>query len=87
MPSGDEYRSKTDEFVAKAEAETDQSIVFELQTLARSYLRLAEHADRKDRSPIIVARPLIRCRQLSKSHSQKILKILAKPETFFRLAG
>jgi hypothetical protein len=54
MPSGKAYRTKAAEFMAKAQAETDQSIVFELQTLARSYLRLAEHADSKDRLPILV---------------------------------
>ncbi len=54
MPSGTEYRAKAAELHAKAQAETDQSIVFELQTLARSYLRLAEPADGKERSPIIV---------------------------------
>jgi hypothetical protein len=54
MPSGEEYRTKAAEFMAKAQAETDQSVVFELETLARSYLRLAEHADRKDRRPILV---------------------------------
>jgi hypothetical protein len=54
MPSGDEYRSKAAELMAKAEAETDQKIVSELQTLARAYLRLAEHADRKERGPILV---------------------------------
>jgi hypothetical protein len=48
MPSGEEYRTKAAEFMARAQAETDQSIIFELQTLARSYLRLAEHADGKD---------------------------------------
>ena len=54
MPSGEEYRAKAAELFAKAQTETDQSIIFELQTLARSYLRLAEHADGKDRTPILV---------------------------------
>jgi hypothetical protein len=54
MPSGDEYRAKAAEFLAKAQTETDQTIIFELQTLARSYLRLAEHADGKNRAPIMV---------------------------------
>jgi hypothetical protein len=54
MPSGDQYRARAAEFLAKAQTETDQSIVFELQTLARAYLRLAEHADGKDRAPIMV---------------------------------
>jgi hypothetical protein len=54
MASGDQYRAKAAEFLAKAQTETDQSILFELQTLARAYLRLAEHADGKNRAPIIV---------------------------------
>jgi hypothetical protein len=53
MASGDQYRAKVAEFLAKAQTETDQSIVFELQTLARAYLRLAEHVDGKDRAPIM----------------------------------
>ncbi len=57
MPSGEEYRAKAAEFLAKAQTETDQSIVFELQTLARAYLRLAEHADGKARAPIMVTPP------------------------------
>ena len=58
MPSGEEYRAKAAELFAKAQTEADQSIIFELQTLARSYLRLAEHADGKDRTPILVTPPL-----------------------------
>jgi hypothetical protein len=58
MPSGDQYRAKAAEFLAKAQTETDQSIIFELETLARAYLRLAEHADGKDRAPIMVTPPL-----------------------------
>jgi hypothetical protein len=54
MSSGAEYRAKAAELFAKAQTETDQSIVFELHTLARAYLRLAEHADARDRAPIIV---------------------------------
>jgi hypothetical protein len=30
MPSGDQYRARAAEFLAKAQTETDQSIVFEL---------------------------------------------------------
>ena len=48
MASGDQYRAKAAEFLDKAQTETDQSIVFELQTLARAYLRLAEHAQRSN---------------------------------------
>ena len=49
MASGYEYRAKAAEFFARAQNEGDQSLVFELKTLARSYLRLAEHAETKER--------------------------------------
>jgi len=47
MPTGDEYRAKARQILAEAQAENNPHIIFEFQTLARSYLRLAELADRK----------------------------------------
>jgi hypothetical protein len=47
MPTGDEYRVKAAEFLTLAKAENDPRAVAAYQTLAQSYLRLAELADRK----------------------------------------
>ena len=46
MPTGNEYRAKAAHISAQAEGETDPHLVLEFETLARSYLRLAEMADR-----------------------------------------
>jgi hypothetical protein len=57
MPTGDEYRAKAAEFLAKAQGETDPSAIFEFHTLARSYLRLAELAERNARADIVYEPP------------------------------
>ena len=45
--TGDEYRVKAAELRAQLAHETNPSIRTEIENLARSYLRLAEHADQE----------------------------------------
>jgi hypothetical protein len=45
--TGDEYRVKAAGLRAQLAHETNPSIRAEIENIARSYLRLAEHADRK----------------------------------------
>ena len=47
MPSGDEYRVKAADMHAKAKNETNQEVRVHYETLALSYLRLADQADRR----------------------------------------
>jgi hypothetical protein len=47
MPTGDEYRAKAAEILALVKVEDNPRTVAAYQTLAQSYLRLAELADRK----------------------------------------
>jgi hypothetical protein len=46
MPSGDEYRVKASELLAKSRQESDPLLRAEFQSLAQGYLLLAEHAER-----------------------------------------
>jgi hypothetical protein len=45
--TGNEYRVKAAELRAQLAAEQNPAVRAEIENLARSYLRLAEHADRK----------------------------------------
>ena len=58
MPTGDEYRAKAAELLALAQTEANPSTVFEYQTLARSYLRLAEMADSRKPIDIVYETPV-----------------------------
>jgi hypothetical protein len=57
MPPGDEYRAKAAELFAKATTEANPTAQAELETLARSYLRLAEQADRNSATDIVYETP------------------------------
>ena len=46
MASGDEYRAKATEFLAKAQTESDPKRLMELGKLAAAYERLAGQAER-----------------------------------------
>jgi hypothetical protein len=57
MPSGDEYRAKAAGLFASAAAEANTQVQAELETVARSYLRLAEQADRNSTNDIVYVTP------------------------------
>ena len=58
MPSGDEYRAKAAELLALAQIQTDPRAMAARQALARSYLRLAEQADRNATADIVYEAPM-----------------------------
>ena len=57
VPTGDEYRAKAAEFLAIAEAQTDARALAAYQTLAQSYLRLAEQSERNAHADIVYEPP------------------------------
>lgn len=52
-----EYRAKANEFLAKAQRESDPSLRAQYEQLGRSYLRLAEQAERNLKSDIVYETP------------------------------
>jgi hypothetical protein len=54
----DQYRVKAAEFMAQARLEPDLQAKVKLQTLAASYLRLAEQADRNRLTDVIYETPI-----------------------------
>jgi len=57
MAAGDEYRIKAAELHAQAQCHTTSKLRVQLENLAKAYLRLAEQADRNDRSDLIYEPP------------------------------
>jgi hypothetical protein len=57
MTHGDEYRAKANEFMAKAKRAPNPSLQLQYEQFAQSYLRLAEQADRNQRSDIVYETP------------------------------
>ena len=53
----DEYRAKAAELAARAKLEADPAARMELETLARSYLRLAEQAAKNAATDILYETP------------------------------
>ena len=53
MTTGDECRARAANLRARAKREAKPSIRAELEALARSYLRLAEQADRNSHTDIV----------------------------------
>ena len=58
MNSWDEYRLKAAELSARATCETDPQIQAELESLARSYMRLALQAEQNSRLDLTHETPL-----------------------------
>jgi len=58
MSSGDHYRSLSSRFSARAESERNVKFRAEWNYLATCYLRLAEQADRNQRTDIVYETPL-----------------------------
>ena len=52
-----EYRAKANEFLAKAQHETDRSLRAQYEQLGRSYLRLAEQAELNHKTDIVYETP------------------------------
>jgi hypothetical protein len=57
MTTVDAYRAKANEFLAKANHETDPLLHAQYQQLGQSYLRLAEQAERNLHSDIVYETP------------------------------
>jgi hypothetical protein len=57
MSSADRYRIKAAEFAALARAEVDANLQMEFATMAASYLRLAEQADRNALNDVVYEPP------------------------------
>lgn len=57
MTAVDDYRTKANEFMAKALRETDPTLRVQYETLGQSYLRLADQAERNSRSDIVYETP------------------------------
>jgi hypothetical protein len=54
---GNEYRAKAADLFAKAAIEANAETQVEMETVARSYLRLAEQADRNSMTDIVYVTP------------------------------
>jgi hypothetical protein len=57
MSGGDEYRARAADFSARAKAEKNPGMRAELESLALSYLRLADQADRNATADIVYETP------------------------------
>ena len=57
MTNADQYRARAADLLARSKRETDPIIRSEWQHLARSYLHLAEQADRNSRADIVYETP------------------------------
>jgi hypothetical protein len=57
MPPGDAYRAKAAELFGKSATEANAEARAELETLALSYLRLADQADRNSTTDIVYVTP------------------------------
>lgn len=57
MTTGDLYRAKAAQLLAQAKRELVPAIRIDLETLAQSYLRLAEQADRNSANDIRLPAP------------------------------
>ena len=57
MTTGDLYRAKAAQLLAQAKRELVPAIRIDLETLAQSYLRLAEQADRNSANDIVYQPP------------------------------
>jgi hypothetical protein len=66
-----EYRAKANEFLAKAQHETDRSLRAQYEQLGRSYLRLAEQAELNHKTDIVYETPA-RAPQQQQQQQQQI---------------
>jgi hypothetical protein len=57
MTHGNTYRAKANEFMAKAKRESNPALRLQYEQFAQSYLRLAEQADRNQRTDIVYETP------------------------------
>ena len=57
MTHGNAYRAKANEFMAKAKSESNPALRLQYEQFAQSYLRLAEQADRNQRSDLVYETP------------------------------
>jgi len=57
MTRGNAYRAKANEFMAKAKSESNPALRLQYEQFAQSYLRLAEQADRNQRSDLVYETP------------------------------
>ena len=57
MTHGNAYRAKANEFMAKAKRESNPALRLQYEQFAQSYLRLAEQADRNQRTDIVYETP------------------------------
>ncbi len=57
MTNGDAYRAKANAFMAQAKRATDPALRLQYEQFAQSYLRLAEQADRNQRSDLVYETP------------------------------
>ena len=57
MTAGDGYRIKAVELLARANSETDPHLRIEFESLANSFLRLAEQAERNSHVDIVYETP------------------------------
>ena len=57
MTNGDAYRAKANAFMAQAKRATDPALQLQYEQFAQSYLRLAEQADRNQRSDLVYETP------------------------------
>ena len=57
MTHGNAYRAKANEFMAKAKNESNPALRLQYEQFAQSYLRLAEQADRNQRTDIVYETP------------------------------
>ena len=72
MTSADVYRVKAADLIAKARQETNPKIRGELDTLALSYLRLAEQASRNSRIDLVYEAPAAKAEQPNVQQQQQI---------------
>ena len=72
MTSADEYRVKAADLIAKARQETNLRIRGQLDTLALSYMRLAEQADRNSRVDLVYETPATKAAQPNVQQQQQI---------------
>jgi hypothetical protein len=59
MTPVDDYRAKANEFMARAQGETNPALRVQYETLAQSYLRLADQAERNSRSDLVYETPRV----------------------------
>ena len=72
MTSADEYRVKAADLIAKARQEKNPTIRGQLDTLALSYLRLAEQAARNSQVDLVYETPATKPEQPNVQQQQQI---------------